>query len=76
MDGPTHKYKPIRVLKFFEGPQDFTSEMAFLVRLRRNYLGKIIFSGIFFINSRNLFRSIFLTGYIYFGNLFLKHKKV
>jgi hypothetical protein len=47
MDGPTHKYKPLGVLKFFEGPQDFTSEMAFLVRLRRNYLGKIFFVGNF-----------------------------
>jgi hypothetical protein len=48
MARPANEYKPIRVLKFLKGPQDFTSEMAFLVRLRRNYFGKIIFFGIFF----------------------------
>ncbi len=72
MDRPAHEYKPLRVLKFFKGPKDFTSEMAFLVRLRRNYLGKIIFFGnflkiaetyfgVFFLEDRYVSETYFLT---------------
>ncbi len=77
IDGPTHKYKPLRVLKFFEGPQDFTSEMSFLVRLRRIYLEKIIFFGNFFYKQQKPISEYFSYRIdLYFGNLFLKHKKV
>jgi hypothetical protein len=47
MDRPRHEYEPLRVLKFFKGPEDLRSEIAFSARLRRDYLGKIIFFGNF-----------------------------
>jgi hypothetical protein len=45
MDRPRHDYKLLWVLKFFKGPEDLRSEIAFFARLRRDYLGKIIFFG-------------------------------
>jgi hypothetical protein len=62
LDRPLRENKTLRALIFLKGSQDFKSEVAFLAWLRRNYFGKIIFFRSFFINSRNLFRIIFLPG--------------
>ncbi len=72
MDRPRLEYEPLRVLEFFKGPEDLRSEIAFFARLRRDYLGKIIFFGnylkiaethfgIFFLHDRFISETFFLT---------------
>jgi hypothetical protein len=63
IDRPRPKYEPLLILKLFRNPHDFTTNMAFFTRLRRNPFGKIIFFGKFFLIAE-----------IYFG-IFFFHKK-
>jgi hypothetical protein len=43
MDRPRHECEPLQVFKFFKGPQGFEIRDSIVARLRRDYLGKIIF---------------------------------
>jgi hypothetical protein len=75
MDRPAHEYKLLRVLKFCKDPQDFTSEMAFLVWLRRNYFGKMIFFGNFLLIAETYFGVFFLDDRYVLETYFLTIKK-
>ncbi len=52
MDIPRPEYKPLLLLKVFNS-HDLITKTTFFLRFRRNSLGKMIFFGKYYINSRN-----------------------
>jgi hypothetical protein len=76
MDRPAHEHKLLRVLKFCKDPQDFTSEMACLVQLRRNYFGKIKFFGNFLLIAETYFEVFFIEDRYVSETYFLTIKKL
>ncbi len=60
MGRPRHEYEPLLVFKFFKGPEDLRSGIAFFAWLRRDYLGKMVFFGNFFKIAETHFGIFFL----------------
>jgi hypothetical protein len=59
MDRPTHEYKPLQVLKFEKAPGFYIGDGIFGAVKDKLFRKDYIFLK-FLINSRNLFRNIFL----------------